>query len=296
VGCVPSKALLRAARAYADVRDAADFGVRVPPGTHVEFPAVMTRMRRLRAQISQNDSARRYRSLGVDVYLRAGRFTEPDAVEVEGETLRFAKAVIATGARAAAPEIPGLAEAGYLTNESVFTLTELPRRLAVIGAGPIGCELAQAFARVGSEVWLLERGDRVLPREDRDAALLVQRALEWDGVRLSLACRVERVEGVKARRCCTSSSEPSAARSWWTASSSGWAGPPMWKGSGWSARGSRGTRAPASPSMTGCGPAIGGSSPPATCARRTSSRTTRTSRPVSSSRTRCSSGAPGRAP
>ncbi len=194
VGCVPSKALLRAARAYADVRAAADFGVRVPPGARVEFEAVMTRMRRLRAQISENDSAQRYRGLGVDVYLGSGRFTGPDAIEVEGRTLRFAKAIIATGARAAAPDIPGLAEAGYLTNESVFTLTELPRRLAVIGAGPIGCEVAQAFARFGSEVWLLERGDRVLPRDDRDAALHVQRALEGDGVRLLLRCRVERVE------------------------------------------------------------------------------------------------------
>jgi pyruvate/2-oxoglutarate dehydrogenase complex dihydrolipoamide dehydrogenase (E3) component len=194
VGCVPSKALLRAARARADVRDAAEFGVLVPPGTHVDFPAVMARMRRLRARISRNDSARRYRDLGVDVYLGTGRFTAPDAVEVGGQTLRFAKAVIATGARAAAPEIPGLAEAGYLTNESVFTLTELPRRLAVIGGGPIGCELAQAFARFGAEVWLLQRGDRVLPRDDPDAARHVQRALERDGVRLLLASRIERVE------------------------------------------------------------------------------------------------------
>ena len=194
VGCVPSKALLRAARAAADVRNAADFGVRVPPGAHVDFPAVMARMRRLRARISRSDSARRYRDLGVDVYLGSARFAGPDAVEVGGQTLRFAKAVIATGARAAVPEIAGLAEVGYLTNESVFTLTELPRRLAVIGAGPIGCELAQAFARFGAEVWLVEQDARVLPKEDRDVALHVQRALERDGVRLVLASRIERTE------------------------------------------------------------------------------------------------------
>ncbi|MGH7385935.1 MAG: mercuric reductase [Candidatus Rokuibacteriota bacterium] len=194
VGCVPSKALLRAARAYADVRDAPGFGVVVPAGARVDFPAVMARMRRLRAEISRNDSARRYRDLGVDVYLGSGRFTGPDAVEVAGQTLRFAKAVIATGARAAAPSIPGLAEAGYLTNESVFALTELPRRLAVIGAGPIGCELSQAFARFGSEVSLIEQSDHVLPREDRDAAELVQRSLARDGVRLVLESRIERVE------------------------------------------------------------------------------------------------------
>lgn len=194
VGCVPSKALLRAARAYADVRDAPGFGVVVPAGARVDFAAVMARMRRLRAEISRNDSARRYRDLGVDVYLGSGRFTGPDAVEVAGQTLRFATAVIATGARAAAPSVPGLAEAGYLTNESVFTLTELPRRLAVIGAGPIGCELSQAFARFGSEVSLLEQSDHVLPREDRDAADRVQRALARDGVRLVLESRIARVE------------------------------------------------------------------------------------------------------
>ena len=187
VGCVPSKALLRAARAWADVRDAGAFGVDVPPGTRVNFPSVMERMRRLRAQISRTDSARRFRDLGVDVFLGEGRFSGPDAVEVGGKILRFKRAVIATGARAAAPPIPGLAEVGYLTNETVFSLTELPRRLAVIGAGPIGCELAQAFARFGSLVYLIEAQHGILPNEDRDAAEIVLRALVRDGVTL-LCC------------------------------------------------------------------------------------------------------------
>ncbi len=194
VGCVPSKALLRCARAAAAVRDAGAFGVEVPPGVRVNFPAVMERMRRLRAEISPSDSAARYRGLGVDVFLGHGRFTGRDTVEVAGKTLRFAKAVIATGARAARPPIPGLAEAGYLTNETVFTLTELPRRLAVIGAGPIGCELAQAFARFGAEVSLLGKVPQLLPREDRDAAALVEKALARDGVRLALGCKVLAVE------------------------------------------------------------------------------------------------------
>ncbi|HUG35553.1 MAG TPA: FAD-dependent oxidoreductase, partial [Candidatus Limnocylindrales bacterium] len=142
VGCVPSKALLRSARAAADVRDAGRFGVEVPPGARVSFPAVMERMRAIRARISVADSARRYRELGVDVFLGAGRFAGPDTVEVGGQRLRFKTAVIATGARAADLPIPGLREAGALTNETVFSLTALPRRLAVIGAGPIGCELA----------------------------------------------------------------------------------------------------------------------------------------------------------
>ena len=146
-GCVPSKALIRAARAHHDVRDAARFGVRIDGAVTQDFGAVMERMRRLRAGISHHDSARRFAGLGVDVFLGQARFTGPDTVAVGGATLRFARACIATGARATAPPIDGLAEAGYLTNETVFSLTELPRRLAVLGAGPIGCELAQSFAQ-----------------------------------------------------------------------------------------------------------------------------------------------------
>ena len=182
VGCVPSKALIRAGRAWADVRRADEFGVIVPGGGRVDFAAVMDRMRRIRAGISPNDSAERCRRLGVDVFLGGGRFSGPDTVEVAGKTLRFRKAVIATGARAAAPAIPGLPDVGYLTNETVFSLTVLPRRLAVIGGGPIGCEVAQAFARFGARVQVIEAMSRILPREDRDAAAHVERALVRDGV------------------------------------------------------------------------------------------------------------------
>jgi pyruvate/2-oxoglutarate dehydrogenase complex dihydrolipoamide dehydrogenase (E3) component len=199
-GCVPSKALIRAARACADVRDAEGYGAEVPSGSKVNFPAVMDRMRRLRADISKNDSARRFRDLGVDVFLGEGRFAGPETVEVAGATLRFKKAVIATGARAIAPPIPGLAEAGYLTNETVFSLTELPRRLGVIGAGPIGCELAQAFARFGSQVYLVEAQHGILPNEDRDAAEIVLQSLLRDGITL-LCCggdlKVSKEEGGK---------------------------------------------------------------------------------------------------
>ncbi|MBP1684294.1 MAG: pyridine nucleotide-disulfide oxidoreductase dimerization region [Deltaproteobacteria bacterium] len=194
VGCVPSKALLRAARAYADVRDAAAYGVEVPPGVRVNFAAVMARMRRLRAHLSPVDSAARFRSLGVDVFLGQGRFSGPDTIAVGGKTLRFRKAVIATGARAAAPPIPGLAAAGYLTNETVFALTERPQRLAVIGAGPLGCELAQAFARFGSQVSLLEMAPQLLGREDPDAAQRVATALRRDGVEIHLGCTIPNVE------------------------------------------------------------------------------------------------------
>ena len=193
VGCVPSKALIRAARAAADVRAAADYGVHVPDGVTVDFPKVMERMRRLRAEISNNDSAQRFTNEGVDVFISKGTFTGRDQIEVDGKTLRFSKAVIATGARAAAPPIPGLKEAGYLTNETVFSLTELPKRLIVIGAGPIGCELAQAFARFGSDVHLLEAVDQILIREDKDAAERVEQALVRDGVKIITGCKINTV-------------------------------------------------------------------------------------------------------
>jgi pyruvate/2-oxoglutarate dehydrogenase complex dihydrolipoamide dehydrogenase (E3) component len=183
VGCMPSKSLIQSARAAADVRDMEQFGIRVPAGTRVDFPAVMERMRALRAEISPHDSAARFRGLGVDVFLGDAKFTGCDTVEVAGRSLRFSRTCIATGARAAAPPIPGLRDAGYLTNETIFSLTELPRRLAVIGAGPIGCELAQAFARFGSEVFLFEAMHGVMPNEDPDAAHLVKQSLERDGVR-----------------------------------------------------------------------------------------------------------------
>lgn len=183
VGCVPSKALIRCARTAFDARDAARFGVRGCENVRVDFAAVMERMRRLRAGISHHDSAARFRDLGVDVYIGEGRFASPNTIEVGGQTLHFARACIASGARAAAPPIEGLAETGYLTNETLFSLTTLPRRLGVIGAGPIGCEMAQSFARFGSQVTVIEMAPQVLIREDPDAAKLIEKALRDDGVK-----------------------------------------------------------------------------------------------------------------
>ncbi len=192
-GCVPSKTLLRSARAAADARAGAALGVTAEP-VRVDFAAVMERMRRLRAELAHNDSAERLRGLGIDVFIGDARFVSSDAVEVEGQRLRFRRAVIATGARAALLPIPGLAEAGCLTNETIFSLTELPRRMAVIGAGPIGCELAQAMRRFGSEVTLLEAEPRILPREDRDAAARIDLALARDGVVIKTGCRIVAIE------------------------------------------------------------------------------------------------------
>lgn len=194
VGCVPSKALLRSAAALHATRIAAGFGVSLAGDPQLSFAEVMARMRRLRADIAPNDGAPRFRKLGVDVFLGDGRFTGPETLEVGGRTLVFSRAVVATGARAWLPPIPGLAEAGCLTNETVFSLTELPQRLAVIGAGPIGCELAQAFRRFGAEVTILALDDRLLPREDTDAAAIVRAAFEREGIKLALGTSIKRIE------------------------------------------------------------------------------------------------------
>ena len=193
VGCVPSKGLLAAAKTAATVRKADKYGIRVPGEVKVDFGAVMERMRRLRAGISRHDSARRYSEAGVDVFIGQGEFIDGHQLRVEDQVLNFKRAVIATGARTAGIPIPGLEEAGYLTNETVFSLTELPARLGVIGAGPIGCEMAQAFRRFGSEVHLLQRLPQILAREDRDAAAIVEQTLLEDGVNLVLNCSTRSV-------------------------------------------------------------------------------------------------------
>ncbi len=188
VGCVPSKGVIRAARVAATVRDAGAFGVHLSGPPTMDFAKAMERMRRLRSEISPNDSAERFSELGVDVYFGQGIFVDDRTLAVEGDggsrELRFRKAVIATGARAAAPPISGLDTVEYLTNESLFSLTELPKRLAVVGTGPIGAEMAQSFARFGSQVFLFGRGGRLLPRDDADAAEIVTRQFERDGVNL----------------------------------------------------------------------------------------------------------------
>ncbi len=182
VGCVPSKALISAARVAATARRASEFGVETGE-IRVDFGKVMERLRRLRAHISPVDSAERFaKDLGVDVFIGRAQFTGANTVEVNGKTLTFAKAVIATGGTAAIPPIEGLAEAPYLTNSNIFNLTELPKRLGIIGAGPIGMELAQSFQRFGSEVTVFSRRDGILPKEDPEAANVVEASMRRDGV------------------------------------------------------------------------------------------------------------------
>ena len=192
-GCVPSKALTRSSRAAYDAAHGAPFGVRVAVGA-VDFGGIMERMRRLRAGIAHNDSAKRFSEAGVDVFLGQGAFAGTDELRVGDARLRFSRAVIATGSRAASLTIPGLAEVGFLTNETVFALTELPKRLLVIGAGPIGCELAQAFRRFGSEVSVIGLEAHLLPREEADAAAVLAAQFERESIGLALSAKIQRVE------------------------------------------------------------------------------------------------------
>jgi pyruvate/2-oxoglutarate dehydrogenase complex dihydrolipoamide dehydrogenase (E3) component len=193
-GCVPSKAVLRASRSWAEARASARrFGGPDVSGPG-SFAAAMERMRELRADISEVDGARRFSDLGVHVFLGEARFEGPDSVMVGDARLPFRRAILATGARAAVPPIPGLSDVPYLTNETIFGLTERPKRLAVLGAGPIGCELAQAFARFGSRVTVLEMADRPLPREEPKASAVLLSALERDGVAFLGDAKVVEVE------------------------------------------------------------------------------------------------------
>jgi pyruvate/2-oxoglutarate dehydrogenase complex dihydrolipoamide dehydrogenase (E3) component len=192
-GCIPSKSLLRTGRAMADMRNAARFGAVAPGPVALDFPATMARLQHVRARISRTDSAQGLARCGVAVFFGDARFVAGDAVEVDGVRLRFRKALIATGSRSLLPDIPGLAEAGFLTNESVFDLQALPASLLVIGGGPLGCELAQAFARFGCRTVITHSEPLFLPKEERDAAQMASDALARDGVEIHLDSEVSRV-------------------------------------------------------------------------------------------------------
>jgi len=192
-GCIPSKTIIRTSRLYGDMRNAEHFGGQVPGKMTVDFPAVMERVRRIRTRLGERASAANLAELGIEVHFGEASFAGPDSVMVGGRALRFKKALIATGARAVRPPIPGLEEAGYLTYENVFDLTECPQRLLVIGGGPVGCELAQAFARLGSRVALVQDEPMFLGHEERDAAQLLSDALARDGIEIHLDTQTTRV-------------------------------------------------------------------------------------------------------
>lgn len=197
-GCVPSKALLHSAKVAQTMRNAGDAAIdaHVPD---VSLERVMQRVRSVIQTIEPNDSPERFRSLGVEVIFGAGRFTAPRAFEVDGRLLGARKYIIATGSRPAIPDIPGLQEVPYLTNETVFDLSEPVPCLIVLGGGPIGVELAQAFARLGSEVHLVDPKQHILRNEDPDMAQVVELRLREEGVALHLGETPLRVEGEAGR-------------------------------------------------------------------------------------------------
>ena len=199
-GCIPSKTILRSAQLIADMRNAPHYGVDMPAEVKTDFAAVMGRMRRVRDRILRVDSAVRLQAAGIDLHVGRARFVGADAVDVDGSRLRFRKALIATGSRPLMPDIDGLAAAGYLTNETVFELNQLPPSLLVIGGGPLGCELAQAFARLGSRTLICHSEPLFLPKEERDAAQMVSDALARDGVEIHLNCNITAVRRVGGRK------------------------------------------------------------------------------------------------
>lgn len=192
-GCVPSKALLASARLVQQIREAPRWGLQAQE-PRFRFEDVMERMRERRARIAPHDSQERFESLGVDVFRGGARFVSPHEVAVDGLRLRARNFVIATGSRPALPKMEGLAEARPFTNETIFDeLRTRPDRMIVLGGGPIGCEMGQAFARLGVSVILLQSGPRLLPKEDADVADLLRRRLEAEGVRILTDAKATRV-------------------------------------------------------------------------------------------------------
>ncbi|WP_439102299.1 FAD-dependent oxidoreductase [Congregibacter sp.] len=186
-GCVPSKAILRSAHVAEEMRRAPEFGL-APVEVSVNFPAVMERVQAKIAAIEPHDSVERFTSLGVDCVAGDAKIVSPWEVEVNGKRISSRHIVIASGARARVPDIAGLDDLDYLTSDTLWEIRELPRRLMVLGAGPIGCELAQAMASLGSEVTLVTHASRIMPREDDDASSLVHARLEKKGVRILRNC------------------------------------------------------------------------------------------------------------
>ena len=183
-GCVPSKTLIKTASVYHQIKNTHAYGLprlELPP---VNFRAVRERIVSVVSRIQEHDSEERFCGLGAKVHFGPASFVDEHKVEVDGRLFSADKWLIATGSSPAAPPIPGLAETGYLTNREIFYLDHLPESLTVLGGGPIACEMAQAFARLGSKVTLIQRSKQLLSKEDLDMAELVRAALEADGVRV----------------------------------------------------------------------------------------------------------------
>jgi len=208
-GCVPSKALIRSARMLSYFRRAGEFGVGKAE-IDFDFSEVMDRVHRVIGKVEPHDSVERYTSLGVDVIEGAAKISSPWTVEVNGRTLTTRAIVVATGARPFVPPIEGLDKIDFLTSDNLWQVRELPKRLAVLGGGPIGCEMSQAFARFGSKVTQVEMGPRIMPREDEDVSEFIRRRFESEGVRVLTghAAREVRVEGDRKVLICENDGSP----------------------------------------------------------------------------------------
>ncbi|MFW5815565.1 MAG: FAD-dependent oxidoreductase [Wenzhouxiangella sp.] len=199
-GCVPSKALIRTARLMAEARASQRYGIH-HMSAEFDFAQAMARVRRIIAKIEPHDSPERYRAMGVDVIEGTAKLVSPWEVEVDGRRLSARAIVLATGAEPLVPPLPGLADSGYLTSDTLWDLETLPERLVVLGGGPIGCELAQAFARLGSKVTVVEMSDRLLPREDSDAGSLLTQHLVEEGVTVATSHQALRVDNARTLVC-----------------------------------------------------------------------------------------------
>jgi len=198
-GCVPSKSLLHASRVAHEVKTSSRFGVYSTP-PDIQFSEAIGHVQKAISNIQPNDSPERFESLGVEVIFGQGEFKDENTFTVNGRDLTARAFVISTGSRPKVPPIEGIEEAGFLTNEQVFSLKERPESLAVIGAGPIGCELGQAFHRLGSQVTMISSRDHILPKEDPEAALVVEQQLEADGIHLLRGARAQKVEVIDGKK------------------------------------------------------------------------------------------------
>ncbi|MFP4579542.1 MAG: mercuric reductase [Candidatus Sumerlaeia bacterium] len=194
VGCVPSKSVIHGSRIMHDLSEAREMGMEIPEPGPEQFAATWERMRQVRVRISENDSARSLSEKGIDLFLGDGRFVDAHCFEVDGKQIRFKKALVCTGGRPKGLDVDGAEETGYLTNETVFSITERPGRLVVLGGGPIGCELSQAFRRLGTQVTIISDVDQFLPKEDPDAATILRDQFEREGIAMHFSAQVERLE------------------------------------------------------------------------------------------------------
>jgi pyruvate/2-oxoglutarate dehydrogenase complex dihydrolipoamide dehydrogenase (E3) component len=198
-GCVPSKSFLHASRVAHEVKTSSRFGIYSTP-PDIQFSEAMGHVQKVISTIQPHDSPERFESLGVEVIFGEGEFKDENTFTVNGRDLQARAFVVSTGSRPKVPPIEGIEQAGFLTNEQVFSLKERPESLAVIGAGPIGCELGQAFHRLGSQVTMISSRNHILPKEDPEAAKVVEEQLEADGINLIRGKRADKVEVIDGKK------------------------------------------------------------------------------------------------